>query len=81
VLAFFGELDHNVPPQPNAAILEATLAGEGRERPTVVVLPKANHLFLRAETGLISEYPRLRGFVPGYFDRLAGWFQGVLAPR
>jgi pimeloyl-ACP methyl ester carboxylesterase len=81
VLAFFGELDHNVPPEPNANTLRSALARAGRRPPAIVVLPKANHLFLRAETGLTSEYPRLRGFVPGYFDELARWLQGVLARR
>ena len=80
VLAFYGDLDHNVPPRHNISTLESALA-RARLRPTIVVLHKANHLFLRAESGLTSEYPRLRGFVPGYFDRLAHWLSGVLARR
>ena len=78
VLAFFGELDHNVPPRPNAEILEKLLSGAGHTAHTIKVLPRANHLFLQAETGLMTEYPRLRAFVPGYFDQLEVWLEGVL---
>jgi uncharacterized protein len=81
VLAFFGELDHNVPPQPNVEILEKLLSSAGHAAHTIKVLPKANHLFLQAETGIMTEYPRLRAFVPGYFDQLGGWLKGVLAVR
>ncbi len=78
VLAFFGELDLNVPPQPNREILEKTLASAGHTAHTIRVLPKANHLFLQAETGVMTEYPRLRGFVPEYFTELGGWLQKVV---
>ncbi len=75
VLAFFGELDHNVPPRPNVEILKKLLASAGHVAHTIKVLPKANHLFLQAETGMMTEYPRLRAFVPGYFDGLAEWLE------
>jgi len=78
VLAFFGELDHNVPPQPNREILEKTLASAGHTAATIIVLPKANHLFLQAETGVQSEYPSLRAFVPGYFEQLGEWMRKVV---
>jgi pimeloyl-ACP methyl ester carboxylesterase len=81
VLAFFGELDHNVPPEPNIAILDKVLKDAGHQNHSIEVLPKANHLFLQAETGLMAEYPRLQGFVPGYFERLGQWVRGVTAGR
>lgn len=81
VLALFGELDHNVPPQPNVEILEKTLSDAGHRTHSIVILPKANHLFLQAEMGTLAEYPRLKGFVPGYFDQLGHWLQEVLAVR
>jgi alpha-beta hydrolase superfamily lysophospholipase len=77
VLAFFGEMDHNVPPRPNVEILERTFASAGHENHSIVVLPQANHLFLQAETGVMTEYPRLKGFVPGYFEQLGSWIQRV----
>lgn len=73
VLAFFGELDHNVPPEPNRHALEAALRKRAVNDSTVIVLPKANHLFLRAETGAREEYPKLDSFVDGYFSTMAGW--------
>jgi uncharacterized protein len=79
VIAFFGEMDHNVPPQPNVEILETTLASAGHKDYTLKVLPKANHLFLQAETGIMTEYPRLKGFVPGYFEQLGQWVLRVTA--
>jgi pimeloyl-ACP methyl ester carboxylesterase len=81
VLALFGELDHNVPPEPNVEILEKVLKDAGHQNHAIEVLPKANHLFLRTETGIMTEYPRLQGFVPGYFERLGQWVRGVTAGR
>jgi pimeloyl-ACP methyl ester carboxylesterase len=82
VLAFFGELDHNVPPVPNKAILERALATGGNRDVTVVVLPKANHLFLQARTGTRAEYRHLTTFVPEYFESMTSWLRRrVLASR
>jgi pimeloyl-ACP methyl ester carboxylesterase len=81
VLGFFGELDHNVPPEPNKTLLQNALAKAGNRDHTVVVLPKANHLFLQATTGVRTEYPRLKGFVPTYFDTMAGWLRRVVNAR
>ncbi|HUP60355.1 MAG TPA: CocE/NonD family hydrolase [Thermoanaerobaculia bacterium] len=69
VLAFLGALDHNVPPEPNRKALENALKNDA----TIVVLPSANHLFLRAKTGLPEEYPALTNFVDGYFDVMGAW--------
>jgi len=73
VLAFFGELDHNVPPEANRHALEAVLRRRSADDSTVIVLPKANHLFLRAERGTRDEYGELDSFVAGYFDVMATW--------
>lgn len=71
VLAFLGELDHNVPPAANKKALEAALTSNAKA--TIVVLPSANHLFLRAKTGLPDEYATLTQFAGGYFDLMASW--------
>lgn len=73
VLAFFGELDHNVPPEPNRRALDAALQARPSRDSTVIVLPRANHLFLRAETGRREEYPQLTHFVDGYFETMEKW--------
>ncbi len=72
-LLFFGELDANVPPVESWPPIERALRAGGNRQVTQVVLPRANHLFLEAETGAQHEYPRLNRFVPGYFDRMAAW--------
>ena len=71
VLAFLGTLDHTVPAEPNRKALEAALKGNRDAK--IVVLPSANHLFLRAKTGMPDEYPSLTHFVEGYFDVMAAW--------
>lgn len=81
VLAFFGELDHNVMPEPNRKALQAALNRRAKDDSTIVVLPKANHLFLRAETGTRAEYPKLDRFVDGYFDGMSKWLAEHLRAR
>ena len=72
VLAFFGELDHNVPPEPNRKALEVALAPRPSEDATIVVLPKANHLLMQGDA-----------FVDGYFSVMGEWLAKRLnaAPR
>jgi pimeloyl-ACP methyl ester carboxylesterase len=81
VLAFFGELDLQVPPLPNADLLRQTLTEAGHSRFRIVVLPKANHLFLQAGNGTMAEYPGLRAFEPTYFRQLAAWLGEVVVSR
>jgi hypothetical protein len=73
VLLFFGELDANVPPRESWPPIERGLRRAGNTRVAEYVLPRANHVFLEARTGGRDEYPALRSFVPGYFDRMAEW--------
>jgi pimeloyl-ACP methyl ester carboxylesterase len=73
VLAFLGERDRQVPPEANKKILDEALARARNKDYTVMVLPKANHLFLQAETGTRTEYSSLKEFVPGYFDAMGKW--------
>jgi hypothetical protein len=64
-----------VPPERNQPALERVLAKAGNRDVTVRVLPKANHLFLQAKTGVRTEYPGLKNFVPGYFDAMSNWLK------
>lgn len=77
VLLFFGELDANVPPAESWPPIERALRRAGNSHVTQYVLPAANHVFLEAKTGARDEYPALRRFVPGYFDRMAQWLAGI----
>jgi pimeloyl-ACP methyl ester carboxylesterase len=78
VFALFGEKDTQVRPDLNKAPLEAALAKGGNTRVTVKVYPTANHLFIKAVTGQVSEYPTLeKVFVPGMLDDLVAWIRSV----
>ena len=81
VLAFFGELDRTVPPEGSERILEDALRRAGNRNHRIIVLPKANHLFLRAETGVRTEYPQLKSFVTGYFDVMTNWLSRRVSTR
>lgn len=73
VLAFFGEFDRTVPPEPSKTILENTLKQAGNRNVETRILPKANHLFLSSESGVRTEYPALKSFVPEYFAQMTKW--------
>lgn len=74
VLALFGELDPMAPPEPNADLIRSTLRKAGNDKVTVHVLPRANHQFWAAHTGLRDEYPDLRAeYVPGFLDLIGDW--------
>ncbi len=74
VLALFGELDLQVPPAQNRGPMQAALAEAGNEDVTIDVIPGANHLFQRAETGSPAEYASLeKAFIPGLLPRIADW--------
>ncbi len=81
VLLFFGELDANVPPKASWPPVDRALREGGNRRVAQFLLPGANHLFLEAESGTRDEYPGLSRFVPGYFDRMAGWLASTIGAR
>jgi len=82
VLALFGAKDTQVPPDVNKPALEAAFAKGGNARVAVKVYADANHLFIKAATGQVTEYPRLeKVFVPGLLDDLAEWVLGVTRER
>jgi pimeloyl-ACP methyl ester carboxylesterase len=75
VLAFFGDCDRTVPPERNKTALEQALAKGGNNDHTVFVLPRANHMFLQAQTGVRTEYSGLKNFVPRYFEAMSSWLK------
>ena len=82
VFALFGGKDTQVPPDVNRPALEAAFAKGGNARVAVKVYADANHLFIKAATGQVTEYPRLeKVFVPGLLDDLAEWVLGVTRER
>lgn len=78
VLVLFGAKDTQVRPDLNKPVLEAAFAKGGNIRVTVKVYPDANHLFIKATTGQVSEYATLeKVFVPGFLDDLVAWVRSV----
>lgn len=76
VLAVFGALDTQVPPEHNAAPLAARLAAAGNPDVTVRVFPGASHWFAAAVTGTTAEFRRqdyVPRFVPGFLETVSGW--------
>ena len=74
VLALFGELDLQVPPEVNRGPMEQALERSGNVDVTFHTFPKANHLFLTAVTGSPNEYPTLeKVFVPGFLELMTDW--------
>ncbi len=74
VLALFGELDVQCDAAQNKVALKQALARAGNDDMTVVVVPSANHLFLKARTGSMSEYATMpKKFAPGFVETISGW--------
>lgn len=76
VLAFFGELDMTVRPEPSKDILAKALTKGGNKDFSIVVLPKASHGFLEVRTGVVrNDLPRVNKFAAGYFAAMSGWLE------
>jgi pimeloyl-ACP methyl ester carboxylesterase len=74
VLALYGTKDSQVLADLNAPALEETFGTMEGTDYEIRVLEDANHLFQKAETGAVSEYPELpREFVPGYLETITEW--------
>ena len=75
VLAFFGEKDKQVDEQKNSKRMKEYLQ-KGGSKYKLEVIPGANHLYQKANTGLPTEYGSLKpDFVPGFLDSLHTWIQ------
>ena len=62
----------------NADAVEAAFAKGANARVTVKVYPEANHLFMKAISGQVWEYPTLeKAFVPGLLEDLVAWVRSV----
>jgi pimeloyl-ACP methyl ester carboxylesterase len=83
VLAVYGGADRNAPAPRNVEALEKAMKKAGNKNYTIKVLPKANHFGLEAERGFLfdDELPRLRRFVPGYFDTVKWILKRVTVRR
>jgi len=74
VLALFGELDVQCDASQNKVALKQALARAGNDDVKIVIVPAANHLFLKARTGSMSEYATLpKSFAPGLLEAISSW--------
>lgn len=78
VLALNGELDVQVDIEQNLTAIAAALDKGGNQDVTVHRLPKHNHLFQRARTGLMNEYAAIEETIsPEVLDLIRDWILSV----
>jgi uncharacterized protein len=76
VLALIGDKDLQVPAAINLAKTAAALRAGGNRDVTTRTLAGLNHLFQRAETGMIEEYAVIeQTFDPEALDEIAAWLR------
>ena len=74
ILAMAGELDLQVPPDPNQSEIEKALRATENKDVTVSTLVGLNHLLQAAETGHPSEYARIEETIsPAALEIVAEW--------
>ena len=78
VLALNGELDVQVDAKQNLTAISTSLGKGGNQDVTIHRLPKHNHLFQRAKTGLINEYAIIEETIsPEVLDLIRDWVLSV----
>ena len=76
VLALYGSLDIQVPPQRNLETMQVALSGNPLSR--VLVIEGANHLFQDAIEGTVEEYGTLEPeFIDGFESTVSDWILDV----
>lgn len=79
VLAIFGSLDLQVPPEQNAQPAVNALTAASQPASVVVTLVGRNHLFQTAASGHLAEYGQLKDEMPPELtDLIADWLDRVL---
>ncbi|MCI0437064.1 MAG: alpha/beta fold hydrolase [Gemmatimonadetes bacterium] len=82
VLALNGELDLQVPHDQNLPAIEAALRSAGNPDVTARTLPRLNHLFQTATTGVPAEYARIQEtFSPAALDLITSWINTRFGTR
>jgi len=78
ILAIFGELDVHCDASINKSAMETIDKLNGIHNITVVEIPEANHLFIKAKTGSMSEYQALsKDLVPGLLETISDWLLSI----
>ncbi len=78
VLALNGELDVQVDAEQNLTAISMSLGKGGNQDVTIHRLPKHNHLFQRAQTGLVNEYAIIEETIsPEVLNLVRDWVLSV----
>ncbi len=73
VLVLFGGKDTQVTISQNLEPMKEALESSGTSF-EIMTFPEANHLFQKAETGAVNEYPFLaKDFVDGFLEQISSW--------
>ena len=76
MLAIFGEKDVQVLPEPNAMAAEQTK--RENERVEIAIIPEANHLFQKANSGMPGEYGTLKKeFAAGFYEEILRFLEQI----
>ncbi len=82
ILVLFGELDVQVDAELNKTALTEIMNHTGNKNVTIVEIPEANHLFIKAKTGSMTEYATLpKDFAPGVLDTISDWMRDVVGKK
>ena len=81
VLAFFGELDGLVDPETNVPVLREAFARSGNREASIVVLPRANHLFQETSKRSTSIWLTGSRDLPEYYETMAKWLDRRVGTR
>jgi len=73
VLVILGGLDTITPVPETSANIEKALKESKNKDYTIKVFPRGNHSLYEAETGGDKDRPRLKNYVPAYFDTMTDW--------
>jgi pimeloyl-ACP methyl ester carboxylesterase len=74
VLALNGLLDAQVSPGQNLPAIEAALKAGGNKDFTIAPMPGLNHLFQKAQTGMLNEYDEIEETInPAALQKIGDW--------
>ncbi len=78
VLALFGAKDFQVPAQANHAAMTAAFLAGGNARLDARIVPRLNHLFQPAQSGLLNEYFTITTTMdPAVLAAITAWIAGL----
>lgn len=72
-LFVFGSVDSNMPVDASIPLMEGALKRAGNRDYTIRVFPRGRHDLIEGIDGGPREFPRMKRFVPGYWDAMADW--------